>query len=149
MDDNKEMFGMVDRPERKILIDTLYEKRKERYPDLRQFNSVRKLINREKKIVSLLTNLPNKKGMATEKEKKLQVELSFVRLKKRLCYGENPPMVMTLDRALLQIYDSYEDLEEETELEKEEAKKECSLILLRYALISKSDKELQEMILSK
>lgn len=82
-----------------------------------------------------------------ENRKKLGVERAFIVTKISLCYGENLPMVMVLDRAMLQIHDGASDLEETLE-EKAQSKKDCSLVLLRWSLIKNSDQELKEMILS-
>ena len=125
----------MDDVERKEILATLYHSKKERYTDLRKFNTKKKLLQRKSAIDGLL-----------EKVKKLKLEREFIVMKLAICYGEDLPLAMTLDRAMLQIHDVPAE-EKESEEDKSGAKAACSLILLSYIMRKKSNEELKEMIL--
>jgi hypothetical protein len=132
---------------RSSMIETIYDNRKANYTDLRSFTTRKSIVSRLVKIRSLGKKIPeNKRNSKNTMYKRLTLERSLIFIKLALVYGKELPLVLTLDKFLIESHNKVQGDEKESQETKENRKKLTTLILLRCLLHPKSDEQLLKII---
>jgi hypothetical protein len=136
---------------RNRIIEEIYDKKKENYKDLRNFNTFKKIEKRINDVKLLISKIPKSKRTAdNQKFKRLSIEKSLLIFKSAIYDKQKfstQPIQVTLSRLELECLDNqWFYKEKETPDIKEERKKESTLILLKLIFLPKGNEQLQKIL---